>query len=279
MSAKNKKQIYRNPYKEFKRCSCGRPYFYLESLKKCPKCGRKLILHQNLVNGVILGYYTYDPYRIHGKIFILIKERTFIEKIIYLGQIKREEVFRTAKQIFVYEDEVKYFDDIMIFLKIFLKELNEKYRIIKEKEKNNKLSEKDSFENLIIKRIEYNHSIYAITEFFDSFPLKSISKERMIQDLQKISCSKREIEIILHYFNHSIEETGIKLGATRERIRQIIKEVFYKLYQNTREYKEYEELEEKLKRAEEEYMAAAKRYYKSERERAKRINKNCVARI
>lgn len=266
--------------KEFiKRCSCGRPYFYLESLKKCPVCKRKLIFYGDLVNVVIHGYYIGCPYSTCG--------RTLIEKIIFLGEGARkrdskdpeklifkepEEIFEWAREIFYKDEEKKYFKDILVFLRLFLKEIEEKYKIIKEKEKNNELSEKDPFENLIIKRIKYNYWFDAHYGFLNSFPVKSISKEQILKDLGGSSCSKREKDVVMYSLNHQIEETGKKTGVTRERIKQINTKWFLELYQNTKEYKDYKKSEEKLKKAEVKYAEAVKRYYKSTEEKAKKIN-------
>lgn len=286
MTAKNNKLRYYNPYEEFKRCSCGRPYFYLESLKRCPVCGRKLVFYGDLVKRIIQIYsfpWEYSTY-----------EETLLEKIMFLGaaflgRINRDRINAKEflKEMFVEknligemifkdlkEREEKYFKDIMVFLKLFLKELGEEYQMIKEKEKNNKLSEKDPFENLIIKKINYNYCLDAHCGFPNSFPVKSIPKEQILKDLENSSYArnKRAKDILIYSLDHSIEETGKKFEVTRERIRQINYDVFLKLYQNTKEYKQYKELEEKLKKSKEEHLEAKKRYYKSEKERAKQIN-------
>jgi len=295
------------PYEGFKRCSCGRSYFYLESLKKCPRCKRKLKFYGDLVNEVILEYYSNYLFATCSHRDSLIEKIIFLGRmmrrrspktgeIIFLGRKKREELLELAKKRFFEEEKKeyfqdikdkdiiidflkvflkeKYFQDIITFLKIFLKELNEKYKIIKEKERNNKLLEKDSFENLIIKRIKYNYRLDARYRFLNLFPVKSIPKEQILKDLEGSSCSEREKDIVMYSLDHPIEETGKKFEVTRERIHQINTKWFLELYQNTKEYKEYEKLEENLKKAEKKYADTARQYYQSEKERAKQINQN-----
>jgi hypothetical protein len=264
MTIKNKKQTYHDPYPEFKRCSCGRPYFYLESLKKCPVCGRKLIFYGDLVNEVILEYYSGYPYLISGK--------TLIEKIIYLAQIERKRVFKTTKQIFFEKDEAKYFKDILAFLKLFLKELDEKYRIIKEKEERNALSEKDPFENLIIKTINFNQCVDIYGKFLDTFSIKSISRKEIFKKLESLSV--RSQKIIKYFLNHTIEETGKKFGVTRERIQVAVINALIKAFKDTEEYREFEKIEKEIEVARQKHSKAFKQYYQSEEERARQINKN-----
>ncbi len=264
---------------EYEECVCGRPYFYLASLKKCPKCGGKLIFYGDLVNEVIHFFY-------HPLIFVFgypppfsIPDSSYAEKMLYLGKerIGRKKIDENyekdkIKEIFLKNEEKKYLPDIIVFLKLFFKELEGKYRIIQEKEKNNKLSEKNPFENLIFKQIEYNQALQADMRFFDSFPVKSIPKERILKDLQNLSYRKRETEMITYSFDHPIEEIGRKFEMNRERIHQIIRPLFLELYQNTKEYKDYKKLEEKHEKAAVKCVEAVKRYYESIKEKAKKIN-------
>lgn len=162
-----------------------------------------------------------------------------------LGKLTEKKYLKSPSKYFLKKkkEKKKYFKDILTFLKLFLKELDERYQIIKEKERNGKLSEKDPFENLIIYKIKFNYWADKCSRFFYEFPVKSLSKEQILERIQTHCSFKHRPTVIRYLLNHTPEETCKKFNLARERLSQLNQVVFYDLFKDTEEYTRYKNLE------------------------------------